>query len=99
LISNIAHFTRLGKPLPTVPPCCSGTKPGGEISAAWAKINSRFPFLFPGQKNRECEKAALARAILTFFQVGPAGFSGMVFVLLRVAKPSESWYNLKIRRT
>jgi hypothetical protein len=38
----------------------------------------------------ECKKAALARAILTFFEAGPTGFSGVVFDLLRVAKPSES---------
>jgi hypothetical protein len=57
VISNIAHFTGLGKPLPTVPAHRFGQAFGGEISAAWAKINSRFEKLFSRSKNRGARKS------------------------------------------
>jgi len=70
------YFARLGKALPAIPSDWFPARTGGEISAAWAKINSRLSNFFRGQKIVEREKPSLARANLTIFEAGPTGFLG-----------------------
>jgi hypothetical protein len=63
-----------------------------EKSAQRGQINTAdFYFNFLVKKTWGAKKPRQHGRLQLFFEIGPAGFAGMVFDLLILAKSSESW--------